>query len=364
MVVGWLFPHRERCGIAIYSRNYCAALNNHCQIISVNSDHLLDGDRHLYEQLEICDCIHIQYETSFFLKNRSDHYFSILKRTKKPIVVSLHEVYEQFPGVFSRDKIRDGTILSPIKKWLYDYRHPYQTAYRQHLQAGFGASRLLVHHRFQKAILENRLPPSCPVIVQPMPVYQDSRVLQSTKTDTLSLGTTGFINPEYDYNLLFDTLTTLKSNWKFTWIGGIRTTEHQNLLDNIHKEIQSRNWTERFSITGWVSEETQSTHLSNIDIHLALFKNRSSSASIARALGARKLIIATENQIVSEINDSLGTDVIKVVKPASFEVAEAIEIMSTNKNEISRYYQSIDQYVAKYNFTTMASSMFDIYRTL
>jgi hypothetical protein len=364
MVVGWMFPDRERCGIAIYSRNYCTALNNLCQIVTINSDRLLDGCRHLYEQLETCDCIHIQYETSFFLKNCSDHYFTILKRLKKPVVVSLHEVYEHFPGVFSRDKIRDGTILSPIKKWLYDYRHPYQTAYRQHLQAGFGTSRLLVHHRFHKAILQNRLPPSCQVIVQPMPVYQDSRVLQSSKTDTLSLGTTGFINPEYDYNLLFDTLSTLKTDWKFTWIGGIRTADHQNLLDIIKKEILSRSWSERFCITGWVSEKTQSTHLSNIDIYLALFKNRSSSASITRALGARKLIIATENQIISEINDSFGNDVIKVVKPVSFLVAGAIETMLINNNEISRYYQSIDRYVAKYNFNTMASSMLGIYRTL
>lgn len=364
MVIGWLFPDRERCGIAIYSRNYCAALNNHCQIITVNSDHLFSGARHLYKKLNSCDCIHVQYETSFFLNNHSDHYVSILKHLKKPVVVSLHEVYEHFPGVFSRDKIDDGTILSPFKKWLYDYRHPYQTAYRHHLQTGFGASRLLVHHRFQKSILENKLPSSCPVIVQPMPVFRDTSVLQPKKTDTISLGTTGFINPEYDYNLLFDTLTALKTNWKYTWIGGIRTADHQTLLDFINNEIQLRNWSERFRITGWVSDETQSAHLSNIDIYLALFKNRSSSASIARALGARKLIIATENQIVSEINDSFGSDVIMNIKPVSNAVVNAIEMMVNNQEKISRYYQIIDQYMTKYNFNAMALSLFDIYRTL
>jgi hypothetical protein len=364
MIIGWLYPDRERCGIAIYSRNYCNALNNYCQIVTINSDQLLNGDWHLYEQLEKCDCVHIQYETSFFLKNRSDHYFRILKHLKKPVVVSLHEVYEQFPGVFSRDNISGGKIVSPIKRWLYDYRHPYQTAFRHHLQASFGASRLLVHHRFQKAILENRHPSSCPVLVHPMPVYQDTSVLQPKKTDTISLGATGFINPEYDYNLLFDTLAALTTNWKFTWIGGIRTAEHQYLLDSIKNEIESRNWTERFCITGWVSEETQSSHLSTIDIYLALFKNRSSSASIARALGARKLIIATDSEIVSEINNSFESDVIMNTKPVSNAVVEAIEIMINNKEVLSRYYQVIDQYVAKYNFNSMACSMFDIYKTL
>ncbi len=364
MVIGWLFPDRERCGIAIYSRNYCSALNIHCQILTVNSDHLLDGSSYPYEQLEQCDCIHIQYETSFFLKNGSDCYFNILKRLHKPLMVSLHEVYDQFPGVFPRDKIRDGTILSPIKKWWYDKRHPYQTAYQRHLHEGFGASRLIVHHEFQKAILESKVPSSCRIVVLPMPIYQDTQVFQSEKTKTLVLGTTGFINPEFDYDLLFITLANLKTDWIFTWIGGVRTPEYQHLLDTINREINSRNWSERFRITGWVSLEDQSRFLSGIDIYLALFKNRSSSASIARALGARKLIIATDNPIVTEINDSTGTDIIKVTRSERDALIDAIGSMSNNNAEISRYYRNIDQYVAKYNFNLMAHSMFDIYKSL
>jgi hypothetical protein len=201
-------------------------------------------------------------------------------------------------------------------------------------------------------------------MIQPMPIYQDTPVFQSEKTNTLSLGTTGFINPEYDYNLLFKILADLKTDWKFTWIGGIRSTDHQNLLDIITREICSRNWSERFRITGWVSQKSQSVLLSKIEIYLALFKNRSSSASIARALGARRLIIATENPIFFEINDSLNTDVIRVTRHASDAVLKAIEVMSNDTIEMSRHYQAIDQYVAKYNFNSMALSMLDIYRTL
>ncbi|HEX2956113.1 MAG TPA: hypothetical protein VHO70_04760, partial [Chitinispirillaceae bacterium] len=102
MIIGWLFPDRERCGIAIYSRNYCAALHNHCQIIPINSDCLLRGDKCCYEQLKKCNIVHIQYETSFFFKKGSDYYFQIIKQLQKPVIVSLHEVYETFPGVFPR----------------------------------------------------------------------------------------------------------------------------------------------------------------------------------------------------------------------------------------------------------------------
>jgi hypothetical protein len=366
MVAGWLFPDRERCGIAIYSRNYISALQKHCSIKSVNSDQWLGNQRKCSDTLNSCDLIHIQYETSFFSKSNRDFYTAIVRALKKPVVVSLHEVYRQFPGVFPRDQIRGGIVLSTLKKWYYDLRHPIQTAYQKHLSIGFGASVLLVHHQYQKEILEKKVSLDFRINVLPMPVLESATGSSSkNKNEKCTiLGTTGFINPEYDYNVLFKTLEQLKDDWLFIWIGGIRIPEHQILLDTINQEIQSRNWSEKFIITGWVSEETQNNLLGSIEIYLALFKNRSSSASLARAIGAHRIIIATDCQIVREMNSASGNNVISVVDTDYRTIAESIISLSASKKSLIERHRAINDYVATFSFDRMSLTLLQLYKSI
>lgn len=365
MNVGWLFPDRERCGIAIYSRNYISALKKHCDIKSVNSDQWPDSPEKFSGDLNSCDLIHIQYENSLFAMRNRDYYTTLLRTLKKPLIVSLHEVYRHFPGVFPRDQIRGGIFVSSIKRWYYDFRHPLQTAYNKHVSSGFGASVLLVHHHAHKEILEKRIPQSCPILVLPHPVLKVKHIGLTNRSQkgSIMLGSTGFINPEFDYLLLFETLQKLNCEWKFLWIGGIRIPEHLKLLDSINQEVNKRHWKDKFIITGWVSEETQNDLLQSIDIYCAFFKNRSSSGSLARAIGAYRFIIATESHIVHEINVSRKNNVITVVNADSNQIAEKIDFLSIDKTSLMQL-QTLDDYTTTFNFDTMALTLIKLYKSI
>jgi glycosyltransferase involved in cell wall biosynthesis len=365
MIVGWIFPNRERCGIAIYSRHYINALEKLCTVKIVDSDSWLNDSVKYQQLLNNCDIVHIQYETSFFSQRHHNYYLDIIKRLKKPVIVSLHEIYRNFPGVFPREEITGGVIISTLKKWYYDYRHPIQTAYRKHLSASFGASTILVHHRYQKEILANQIQVKCPIIVHSMPIHEIQPINETINLSQKSIviGTTGFINPEFDYELLFKTLEQLKMDWQFMWVGGIRTPEHQSLLDTINEWIGKRNWTGKFIITGWVSEESQSNFLAEIDIYVALFKNRSSSASIARAIGAHRLIIATDCQIVQEINDTFNNNVIHIVKNDCHEIVNTITSILEDSQLIKMQQLAINRYISASNFNTMAETLIEIYNS-
>jgi glycosyltransferase involved in cell wall biosynthesis len=365
MIAGWIFPNRERCGIAIYSRNYIAALEKLCTIKVVDSDSWLKESAKCQQVLDDCDVVHIQYETSFFSQRHHNFYLKIIKQLKKPVIVSLHEIYRNFPGVFPRDQIKGGVFTSTIKKCYYDYRHPIQTAYRKHLSTAFGASTILVHHQYHKEILVNEIKSKCPIIVLPMPIHENQPINDTKNLNKKSIvvGTTGFINPEFDYELLFETLEQLKMDWQFMWIGGIRTPDHQRLLDMINEQICKRNWIGKFIITGWVSEESQSSLLAEIDIYVAFFKNRSSSASIARAVGAHRLIIATDCQIVQEINNTFNNKVIHTVKNDSTDIISKITSLLENKELIKMQQLAINRYISVSNFNTMAKTLLEIYKS-
>jgi glycosyltransferase involved in cell wall biosynthesis len=366
MIVGWLFPDRERCGIAIYSRNYISALEKHCDIKSVNSDLWLDNPVKFSEELNSCDLIHIQYEPSFFSKRNHDYYTTLLRRLKRPLIVSLHEVYRQFPGVYPRDQIRGGLITSSIKKWYYDFRHPLQTAYTKHVSSGFGASQLLVHHQFQKRILEKKVPQNCRICVIPHPVMKVERstLINRSPEGPLKLGTTGFINPEFNYPLLYETLEKLKCEWKFFWIGGLRIPEHRNLLDSIKQEIDRRDWTQKFIITDWVSDETQNYLLEKIDIYCAFFKNRSSSGSLARAMGACRCIIATESEIVHEINAMGENNCITAIDAEGTLIAQKIDSLSRDTKTSLMQLEALNDYSIAFDFDSIALRLIQLYKSI
>jgi glycosyltransferase involved in cell wall biosynthesis len=125
--------------------------------------------------------------------------------------------------------------------------------------------------------------------------------------------------------------------------------------------IISREWQNRFIITGWVSDEKQNELLQKLDIYLSLFNYRSSSATVSRAIGALKPIIATEIPMIKELNECTEKSPVLAVKNDPESVIGAIRKIM----EDSRFREDLLWKVRRYSenryFSNMADKLLLIY---
>lgn len=367
MKVMWLFPVNRRCGISIYSHDYINELNNKCEVITEDLSAIVNGKEPFLKGADKVDLVHVQYETSFFLKGRKDIYFKILSKLKVPVIVTLHEVYDEFPQIYPRSKIRGHGSVLAVKQIIYDIKHPVQTAFRKHCNKGFGADLILLHHRFHKEILLKKGIKPERVEILELPVKRSASKVNWKAGKQLILGSTGFINPGYDYDLLFSALEKTEIDWKFIWIGGLRDDEHAEILQDLRARIVDRKWQNRFIITGWVSEENQNEMLEKIDIYLSLFRYKSTSATFSRAVGALKPVIATEIPMTKELNAYFNngkSGPVMTVDNTPESVALAIRKILDDSRYRTELLEAVELYSETLNITNMADRLITIYRRL
>jgi len=364
MKIAWLYPVKQKCGISFYSEEYVQALAQVIDVTVFDIDDFCGHPKHLAVKLNSFDCIHIQYETSFFLKKGVKIYEKLCTLLTKPVVVSLHEVYDEFPDVFPRSRINGSGILRACKEWIYDLRHPYQTSYTNDLQQSFFADKILVHADAHKGTLVQKGIDAGKISVIPVPVKNLSLSSKTPfmKDDILHLSSHGFLNRHYDYTLLFQVLEKLDIPWRFTWIGGIRRDEDASLLNDINREIEERSWKDMFTITGWVTEEERTTLLNKTDIYLGLFTVRSTSASLATALGSRQLIIASDLPYTREL--ARKTPILSICKSDCHSVIEKINLLISDTSLRQAYVNEIEKYTNSVSFMKMAERVIKVYKDL
>lgn len=368
MKISWIFPHTNRCGISVYSNNYCKALQSHVDLQVFNPSEFIRNSTQMIRELNKADLVHIQYEPSLFFHGNECFYHKLVTRIDRPVIVSLHEVYNEDPHSFSRSQING--FFRAFKLLIYDLRHPFQTAFRKHVCNSFYAALILVHHNYQADILtqlgiiKNRIH----VFNHPVKIhYNDNGPAYSDKT--LRIGMTGFINPDYNYKLLFTLLGKINLKWEFFWIGGIRTSEQQYLYQDILNTISVKGWQDRFHITGWVSEQEQTRLIAGLDCALALFKNRSSSDSVPCMLGALKPVISTSLPLFYDINKSFNqiTNDSSPLIIINDDPDEIVNILLNYKfdNQIrTEKLEQIKKYIQYFSFENMAKKLLNFYQSI
>ncbi|KMQ52223.1 hypothetical protein CHISP_0904 [Chitinispirillum alkaliphilum] len=363
MRVGWIYPEKIKCGIAIYSKRYMSALKEHgIEIFQLPWNKRLQFDRCNPGLLNSCDLVHVQYEPGFFVRNGKDQYIKMCKTIKKPLVVTLHEVYEHFPGVYPRDLLK-GPFL-PLKKAMYDFKHPIQKAFVKHLSCHFRADMIFVHHEYQKNILVNKGVESKGITVTGHPI-QNIKMLTPKSLGAkghVEIGCAGFINPNYDYDLLFNVLKKLKINWKFTWVGGLRRSEDEGLLKSIQNKADSLQWKNKFRITGWLGDSEFEKALGNLDIALCLFSNRSSSESIGDLLRNGSMVITTDIPMSREIYEKYKAVYLCASDP--FSICKGIETLYLDCDSRSRLLSASKIYCKEHSYSDMAVVLKDKYQRI
>ncbi len=374
MKVAWIYPHRGRCGIAQYSLDYIDALSGSARIVEIDPQWWFTDRKQLADSLRGCSLVHVQYDTAAFMKGRSDGYRATVSLLRMPVIVSLHEVYDEDPWAFPRSAIRGPFPAAVMKRLLWDLRHPVQRAFSRHLRGSFFARRILVHHRYHCDILRRAGVDGNRLRVLPMPVkrFVPFAPFPFPHLPLVRLGFAGFVNRSCDFDLLFGTLGLLKRPWTFTWIGGLRENNERTSMDALMKRISEMAWGDRFSVTGWVTGEEMSERLGEIDIVLAFFTRRSSSASIARAMGACKPVIAVGLPLVAEIasyhqpcgaEEPPGPPLLPVpADPAA--AAGAVERLIDDQGLRENLYDGLASYTDAVSFERSAGELFSMYRSV
>jgi hypothetical protein len=365
MKIAWVYPFRKEHGNAFYARSYARSLARHATVVELDTAACLEGDREAYRRINACDIAHVQYEVSFFNSARGNGYRSLRRRIRIPLAVTLHEIYREFPDVYPRGKIVGWWPVRMAKLFLYDLRHPSCTAYRRHLTERFGATLIVVHYPYQKRILIDRGVPASMIVTVSHPVVAippppGDNPWPTAATAPLRLGSSGFINPHFDYEQLFAVLERLRRPWHFTWIGDIRRTEEEELVTELRRRVGERGWGERFAITGWVSEERLADHLRRLHVYLALFTNRSTSGTIMKALAARAMVIARNLPLTEDLNRDAALMLTVGDDPA--EVLGAIERLGACQRTRRTLRANLDRFVESTTYDAKADELLGHYR--
>ena len=370
MRIGWVYPHRERCGIAQYARDYADVLRPHTELADIDPQWWTDRRAVVRDTIVGCDIVHVQYDTAAFMRGRRDFFAEMMRSVKVPVVVSLHEVYDEDPAVFPRSRISGRFPARQFKRIVWDLRHPVQYAFTRHCAQSFFARAVLVHQRYHTDIVVRKNCARHIVRVEPFPVKCRRAMQESSFPDlpAIRLGAFGFVNPLFDYELLFAALKQLRRPWTFTWLGGVGNVSQQPLHDALTRRLAAENWSDRFHVTGWVPEEELPLRFADIDIVCALFTGRSSSASIAEVLGAGKPVVAASIPLTREIasvNKAAGAPApLLLTERDGAGVAAAIERLCADGGLRADLYRGACAYRDATSFEVMAGRLLAMYREL
>jgi glycosyltransferase involved in cell wall biosynthesis len=169
------------------------------------------------------------------------------------------------------------------------------------------------------------------------------------------------MNVAYNYDLLFAALERLVIPWTFTWIGGLRRPEDQPILDRVNAGISSRGWQDRFRVTGWVDDEERDRLLGECDVYCALFSARSSSESLATAMGAGCAVVATDLPLTRELAED---GVLRCVAHDAALVAAEIGRLHRDDALRQSLTAACGRYAAGHTYQATATAMIDVYEGL
>ncbi len=364
MNIGWIYPHRGHCGITKYSLDYIDELRKKINIIDIDPYWWKTQRQIFLSLIDKCDILHIQYDIAGFMDRDRDYYEPMSESIKKPLIVTLHEVYDEDPAVFPRSGIKGSFPLLQLKRLLWDIRHPVQRNFTRHMHNVFYANKIIVHHCYHTKILISKGIPESVLYVIPMPVKTISylRNFVFHNLPEVNIVSCGFINPAFDYQLLFCVLEKMKRPWNFTWIGGVRNEEQTYLLNQIRAKAEECGWKERFLVTGWVEEDEMTRRLESSDVVLALFKYRSSSASISTAMGACKPVIATKLPIIKDmITYNGGNPPLLPVKADADSVVSSIERLVTDISLQKKLFEALSGYIRNVAIDKTAEKHIELY---
>jgi len=359
MVTSW----RVRCGIARYTAELVAALQNlpECKVSVVPAgvqvwiehgrplgwwrERIYWGE--VAKATKDADLVHLQFAPHFFggLKPFRNLLPFFLKQLDKPTIVTVHEV-----------DTTGSPLVRFIKVWVQKRLFRTKRISRLIALSSFVAEQLkgLGHER---------------VTVIPMWVPKPEISL-SPEDAKQKLGLTGrfvvtafgFIVPRRGYETLLEALPLLPEETLLVFAGGPHPLDRTGYYARLMSLISEHPFRCRIHVTGYLPENEVDLWLAASDVIVAPFRYLSGSASLMRVLAHCKPIVASDLPPLRELAEQSGALILVPVGNAS-AFAEAISRLK-HPEERKRYELAAKNFAELQTVQKAALMHFQLYESV
>lgn len=356
MNLGMVIPFAGRCGIKDYTKLITAEFNFPFDLIlNIKNTNNIKNN-----------ILHIQYEPTLFREGRKNIFPEFMKKHKLPKVVTVHEVYDSNPFISERPKLNSiWDFKNKLRQLKYDIIHSLERVEDTFAKNDFFADSIIVHTSRSKEILiekgctvEKIKVISHPVFVPPRDFSRTNKYSYLPKNFVLIFG---FISTVNDYNLLMDT-AELMPETVFVLAGGGRRDEEVGLVGKLKDEIEERKLEHRIILTGYVDKADMPELFSMASIYLSLSIFKTSSGSLARALGSNLPCLSLNLPYVSEINKEINAVVTYKKRDAEDLSLKIQHLLQPINNSNAR--KAVRQYAKEHSVVDFVNQHLKIYSTL
>lgn len=361
----WVFPQKNLCGITDYSLAVISELKKiGWNIRTAEPEKDNKTQKIIFSQSADDSLIHIQYEHSFWMDKKKNFYPSFISHAQKPVLVSLHEVYESNPLDFPYSQVKSRfKLLQILKKWKYKRTHPAFVQELKLCKGQFYAKAIQVHNEHQRAVLLQKGAQEDRIAVIPHGVIQTQASPFRSNPQFWQFGTFGFINPSVDYDTILNALAKLKIKWRYVMGGGPRLDEHQKIIDAILKKAEFLGIKDKIHVTGYLDSDAMEDFFSMVDIYIAPFVFKSSSGSLNHAIARGLPIIAPEIPLICDMNQRIRC--IETYKKGDEDsLNDSMEKLIGNNDYRRLLAQSAFLYAQQFSFQKEAQKLSDLYQKL
>jgi glycosyltransferase involved in cell wall biosynthesis len=286
-----------RCGIADYSAQLVAALNN----LGDTQAHVVGYDRRPHPRAEYVrwgaamnggDVAHVQHEYSFFgyrLPWRN-HFGAFAAQITRPLVLTRHV---SFDGPLPLAAGTSDYRLRQFKWWLYNRG---LGPYARYLNRGMfdRADHVIVLSRHLKDHLTARGYPAERVSIIPPGIAQVPPATGGAELrqrwgwhDRSVLGIFGFVAAAKGHLLALEALARLPASFALLIAGGVRRSQDSGMLPEIDRAITRLGLQGRVRVTGYLPAEQVPAHLDACDLLLFPYTRVDTSFSATTAMAYR-----------------------------------------------------------------------------
>jgi hypothetical protein len=354
MKVGYLHLGPPEHGISRYGRYIAKAASGRQGLYILEAEVIFTRNRkhnrfeliNAAKKLSGADIIHFQYNKGIWSGGWTQLYYLrvFINMCKCPLVVTFHDVYPklkfsaELKNYFAKyfNKIRyDRKVDVGIFDQFINYKQTNQSSVYRIIESIINFTTLATRWLVKKATLifacsdeekyriislkENKKIKVIPHFVEKRSIL----ITQSTAKKALKLNDAkilvllGYIHnhDRKGHGIMLDALSYLSKDIKLIFAGG-PSPGSEEFVETLKKKAKDKKIDNRFSITGFLSENKLEKYLVAADLAVCPFRTFSASGSLSTWISVARPILASDNPQIQEYN-LLEPEAIKIFKPYS-----------------------------------------------
>lgn len=296
------------CGIAQYTRELVAALDEFADVVVEPIEPGRQSDEHYHAQadrLNQADVVHIQHEHSFWGGILPGHsaFWTIRYLIRKPVVVTAHTTTSLAKLLKVRQERRP---IHRIAKELLLLRRRYRDSVET---APFVTARCIVHTEEgrQELIARGARPQFLHLIPAGVPNVPPARTGGRSFREKYDLGESrllalfGFLSPNKGIELTLQVLQELPTDVRLVLAGGVRTADAQPYADAVRRRIDEMRLRDRVTITGYLSDDDVAEAMAAAEVVLVPHTEATGSYSVMIGLAHGRPLVTSDLACFREI---------------------------------------------------------------